>query len=88
MDVKLAFFNGCLEEEDITLVHCRRARILGIQAKYRSLQTQTSAPQAWNSRIDTYYTQNDFFIYLYEHALYVKSKSQRNILFICLFIYR
>ncbi|GJR15369.1 retrovirus-related pol polyprotein from transposon TNT 1-94, partial [Tanacetum coccineum] len=51
----------------------------------KALYGLKQAPRAWNTRIDTYFKENKFKKFPYEHALYVK-KNEGNVLFVALYV--
>ncbi|KAM1937502.1 hypothetical protein FF1_015220 [Malus domestica] len=51
----------------------------------KALYGLKQAPQAWNSRIDKYFQENNFIKCPHEHALYVKVKYE-DILIVCLYV--
>lgn len=75
MDVKLAFFNGELEEE-VYVEQPQGYFVKGSEDKVlklkKALYGLKQAPPSWNCRIDKYFQDNDLIKCPYEHALYMK----------------
>ena len=89
MDVKSAFLNGTLEEEVYTeqpmgyVVKGQEDKVLRLK---KALYGLKQAPRAWNSRIDKYFQDTGFLKCPHEHALYVKTNKNGDMLFVCLYV--
>lgn len=44
------------------------------------------APKAWYSRIESYFKKEGYHKYLYEHALFIKTKEDRKMLLVYFYI--
>ena len=86
MDVKSTFLNGYLN------VYIQQP--LGYDAKgyknevfklKKALFGLKQAPRAWNSRIDKYFQENNFYKCPHEHALYYKNING-DVLLVCLYV--
>ena len=78
MDVKSAFLNGVLEEEVYVkkpLEYIKARKEQQVLRLRKALYIMKQAPRAWNTRIDSYYKENDFRQCPFEHAIYVKSRK-------------
>jgi Reverse transcriptase (RNA-dependent DNA polymerase) len=88
MDIKLAFLNGVLEKEVYVeqppgyMKARKENKVLKLR---KTLYELKQAPQAWNTRINTYLKDNKFIQCPYEHALYVK-KEKGKLLFVALYV--
>lgn len=88
LDVKSAFLNGVLEEE-VYVEQPQGYEIEGEQDKvyrlHKALYGLKQAPRAWNSRIDSYFTNNGFKKSPSEPSLYVKKENEK-FLIVCLYV--
>ncbi|KAM0989066.1 hypothetical protein FF1_013044 [Malus domestica] len=88
MDVKFAFLNRVLEEE-VYIQQPSGYEIKGHEDKVlklkKALYGLKQEPQAWNSRIDNYFQENNFIKCPHEHTFYVKVKDE-DILIVCLYV--
>jgi len=78
MDVKSTFLNGVLEEEVYIeqppgyMKIREEKKVLKLK---KTLYRLKQAPQAWNTRIDTYFKENELKQCPYEQALYTKKSE-------------
>ncbi|KAE8657188.1 Detected protein of unknown function [Hibiscus syriacus] len=87
MDVKLAFFNGYLEEKgyiEQPLGYIKKGHEDKVYRLKKALYGLKQAPRAWNTRIDEYFQRNGFMKSPYEHALYTKKSEDGDIMIVCL----
>lgn len=88
MDAKSAFLNGVLEEE-VYIEQPPKYMKVGEENKVLKLKKvlygMKQAPRAWNTRINTYFKENEFKKCPYEHAFYV-NKNGGNMLFVALYV--
>jgi len=88
MDVKSAFLNGVLEEE-VYIGQPPGYMKIGEEKKVlklkKALYRLKQAPRAWNTRIDTYFKENEFKQCSYEQALYAKNRGG-NMIFVALYV--
>jgi len=88
MDVMAAFLNGVLEEEvyfEQTLGYMKIGKEKKVLKLKKALYGLKQAPRAWNTRIDTYFKENGYKQFSYEHALYAKN-SGGNMIFVALYV--
>lgn len=89
MYVKSAFLNGVLEEE-VYIEQPSGYQQQGEEDKVfklkKALYGLKQAPRAWYTRIDTYLIKNGFHKSPYEHALYVKTNQDGDIIIVCLYV--
>ncbi|KAL0558707.1 hypothetical protein IC582_003288 [Cucumis melo] len=89
MDVKLAFLNGCLEEE-VYLEQPLGSSVKGQEDKVlklkKTLYGLKQAPRMWNNIINIYFLDNGYLRCPYEHSLYLKSNGHGDILVVCLYV--
>ncbi|KAE8666438.1 Phospholipase D delta [Hibiscus syriacus] len=79
MDVKSAFLNGYLEEEEVYIEqppgYIKKEHEDKVYRLKKALYGLKQAPRAWNTRIDEYFQRNGFMKSPYEHALYTKKNE-------------
>ncbi|KAM1223589.1 hypothetical protein ACFX2G_043549 [Malus domestica] len=89
LDVKSAFLNGQLQEE----VYVEQPEGFVINGKedkvyrlYKALYGLKQAPRAWYGEIDSYFTQCGFIKSLSEATLYTKTKGDKDILIVSIYV--
>lgn len=84
MYVKSAFLNGYLKEEAFYILRkVHKGKMFKLR---KALYGLKQAPRVWNSWIYKYILKVSFTKCLYEHALYIKTINNNNLLLICLYV--
>jgi Reverse transcriptase (RNA-dependent DNA polymerase) len=87
MDVKSTFLNGVLEEvyveQPFGYINLgNEHKVLGLK---KALYGLNQVPRAWNTRIDSYFKENDFKQCPFEVTIYVKARKDE-ILIVALYV--
>jgi Reverse transcriptase (RNA-dependent DNA polymerase) len=88
MDVKSAFLNGVLEEEmyvEQPLRYMKLENEHNVLKLKKMLYGSKQALRAWNTRIDSYFKENDFKQCPFEAAIYMKVRKYE-LLIIALYV--
>jgi hypothetical protein len=89
MDVKSAFLNGTLEEEVYVeqpagyVIKGKEDKVYGLK---KALYGLKQAPRARYKKIDSYFVENGFQRFPYEHMLYIKFVKPGDVLIVCLYV--
>jgi Reverse transcriptase (RNA-dependent DNA polymerase) len=78
MDVKSTFLNGVLEEEvyvEQSLEYMKLGKEHKVLRLKKALYGLKQTPRAWNTRINSYFKENDFKLRPFESAIYVKARK-------------
>ncbi|CAL2251278.1 unnamed protein product [Prunus armeniaca] len=89
LDVKSAFLNGVLQEEvyiDQPEGYVIKGKEDKVYRLHKALYGLKQAPRAWYGEIDTYFMQCGFKKSLSEATLYTKSRGDRDILIVSIYV--
>lgn len=87
--MKSTFLNGFLEEEiyvEQPLGYVKVRHENKVYKLKKALYGLKQVPRAWNARIDKHFYENGFDKCSYEHALYMKTDDNGNILLVRLYV--